>query len=53
LIRPYEVFLRCFEADALVRCAGDSIQLAPPYISTEAELDRLFATLESAIRHTA
>lgn len=53
VIRPYEVFLKCFEADTLVRCGGDSIQLAPPFISTREELDKLFETLTTAIRETA
>lgn len=53
VIRPYEIFLKCFEADALVRCSGDTIQLAPPFISTREELDKLFDTLTTAIRETA
>lgn len=52
-IRPYEIFLKCFAADALVRCGGDTNQLAPPFISTREELDRLFETLMKAIRETA
>ena len=51
--RPYEIFLKCFEADTLVRCGGDTIQLAPPFISTREELDKLFETLTKAIRESA
>jgi beta-alanine--pyruvate transaminase len=51
-IRPYEIFLKCFAADALVRCGGDTIQLAPPFISSRDELDRLFESLTKAIRET-
>ena len=52
-IRPYEIFKNCFEKDALVRCGGDTIQLAPPFISTTEQLDKLFETLALAIRQTA
>jgi beta-alanine--pyruvate transaminase len=50
VVRPYEVFTRCFENDALVRCGGDTIQLAPPFISKHEELDKLIDTLTRAIR---
>lgn len=53
LIRPYEIFLKCFESDALVRCGGDTIQLAPPFITTEQQLEKLFDTLTRAIREIA
>lgn len=51
-IRPYEIFKRCFEKDALVRCGGDTIQLAPPFISTHEQIDKLFETLAAAITET-
>jgi beta-alanine--pyruvate transaminase len=50
MIRPYEIFTRCFEQDALVRCGGDTIQLAPPFITKREELDKLIDTLTRAIR---
>jgi beta-alanine--pyruvate transaminase len=53
VVRPYEIFVKCFEADTLVRCGGDSIQLAPPFISTREDLDKLVETLTRAIRETA
>ncbi len=52
-IRPFEIFAKCFEQDAFVRCGGDTIQLAPPFISTREQLDKLFETLAGAIRQTA
>ena len=36
-----------------VRYGGDTIQLAPPFISTEAEIDRLVSALGDALHETA
>ena len=49
--RPYEIAMKCLEK-AYVRYGGDTIQLAPPFISTEAEIDSLINALgESPERH--
>lgn len=52
-IRPYEVFRKCFEAGILVRSGGDTIQIAPPYISKKEEIDNVFNIVEDAIRTVA
>lgn len=51
--RPYEVAMACWRKGFYVRYGGDSIQLAPPFISTEAELDRLVGALGDALTETA
>jgi beta-alanine--pyruvate transaminase len=51
--RPYEVAMRCLDKGFYVRYAGDCIALAPPFISTEAEIDRLVSALGEAIDETA
>ncbi len=52
-IRPYEIFRKCFEAGVYVRCGGNTIQLAPPFISEKEELDNLFNILSDVIQATA
>ena len=51
--RPYEVAMKCWDKGFYVRYGGDTIQLAPPFISTEAELDRLVNALGDALAETA
>jgi beta-alanine--pyruvate transaminase len=48
--RGYEVFTKCFDAGALVRCTGDVIALSPPFIIDKGQIDRLFGTLADVIR---
>ena len=50
--RAREVFMRCYEAGVLVRYTQDTIAVSPPLIISTAEIDRLFATLRSAIEAT-
>ncbi|HEU0031237.1 MAG TPA: aspartate aminotransferase family protein [Kofleriaceae bacterium] len=51
--RPFEVAMKCLAAGAYVRYGGDTIQLAPPFISERAELDRLINILGDALNATA
>ncbi len=51
--RPYEVAMKCWDKGFYVRYGGDTIQLAPPFISTEAELERLVNALGDALAETA
>lgn len=51
--RPYEIAMKCWEKGFYVRYGGDTIQLAPPFISTEAEIDRLVSALGDALHETA
>ena len=49
-IRPYDIFRACFEAGLYVRCGGNTIQIAPPFISEKEEIDNLFNVLDEAVR---
>ncbi|MBA5687045.1 aspartate aminotransferase family protein [Rugamonas apoptosis] len=51
--RPYEIAMHCWKKGFYVRYGGDTIQLAPPFISTPAEIDLLVNALGEAIRATA
>jgi len=39
--RPYEVAMKCWEKGFYVRFGGDYLSIAPPFISTPAEVDSL------------
>ncbi len=51
--RPYEIAMHCWKNGFYVRYGGDTIQLAPPFISEKAELDRLISALGDALAATA
>ena len=51
--RPYEIAMRCLDQGFYVRYGGDTIQLAPPFISTPDEIRRLADALGEAIDATA
>ena len=51
--RPFEIAMKCLEAGFYVRYGGDTIQLAPPFISEKAEIDRLISVLADALDATA
>ncbi len=51
--RPYEIAMRCLDKGFYVRYGGDTIQLAPPFISTPAEIDSMVNALGEAIKATA
>ena len=51
--RPYEVAMKCWDKGFYVRYGGDTIQLAPPFISTEAEINRLVSALGDALQEFA
>ena len=50
--RPFEIAMKCLEKGVYVRYGGDTIQLAPPFISEKAEIDRLLDVLADAINAT-
>ena len=41
--RPFELALALWKKGVFVRCGGDTLQFAPPFISSTDEIDRLFA----------
>ena len=51
--RPYEVAMKCLEKGFYVRYGGDTIQLAPPFIATSAELDSMVNALGESLNATA
>ncbi|MEP6863760.1 MAG: aminotransferase class III-fold pyridoxal phosphate-dependent enzyme, partial [Deltaproteobacteria bacterium] len=51
--RPFEIAMKCLDKGIYVRFGGDTIQLAPPFISTKEELDRLVSVLGDALNATA
>ncbi|RZL89183.1 MAG: aspartate aminotransferase family protein [Variovorax sp.] len=51
--RPYEIAMNCWKKGFYVRYGGDTIQLAPPFISEKAEIDRLVNALADAFAETA
>jgi beta-alanine--pyruvate transaminase len=50
--RPYEVAMAMWRKGFYVRYGGDTIQLAPPFISTPAEIDRLVDALGECLQHS-
>jgi len=51
--RPFEIAMKCLEKGFYVRYGGDTIQLAPPFITEKPEIDRLVEVLGEAINATA
>ena len=51
--RPYEIAMACWNKGFYVRYGGDTIQLAPPFISEKAEIDRMVNALGDALNETA
>jgi beta-alanine--pyruvate transaminase len=51
--RPYEVAMKCLAKGIYVRYGGDTIQLAPPFITEKAEIDTLVSVLADALDATA
>ncbi|PZP33810.1 MAG: aspartate aminotransferase family protein [Roseateles depolymerans] len=50
--RPYEIAMAMYRKGFYVRFGGDTIQLAPPFISTPAEIDRLLDALGETFNET-
>jgi beta-alanine--pyruvate transaminase len=50
LRRPFEVAMAMWAKGFYVRYGGDTIQLAPPFISTEQEIDRMIDALGETLR---
>jgi len=50
--RPFEVAMKCLANGFYVRYGGDTIQLAPPFHSEKAEIDRLISVLGDSLNAT-
>ena len=51
--RAMDVFRKCFDDGLLVRVTGDIVALSPPLIIEKPHVDRIFETLDSALRAIA
>lgn len=51
--RPYQIAMAMLDKGYYVRFGGDTIQLAPPFISTRAQIDGLVNALGETLRATA
>ena len=51
--RPYEVAMAMFQKGFYVRYSGDTLALAPPFISTLAEIDRVVSALGETLDSVA
>jgi beta-alanine--pyruvate transaminase len=51
-LRALKVFERGMEEGMLYRFSGDTIAMAPPFISTKAEIERMIEVLRGAIQAT-
>jgi beta-alanine--pyruvate transaminase len=51
--RPYEIAMAMLKKGFYVRYGGDTIQLAPPFITTPAQIDSLINALGDSINQTA
>jgi beta-alanine--pyruvate transaminase len=49
-VRALKVFERGLEEGMLYRFTGETIAVAPPFISTKAEIEKMVESLRSAIR---
>ncbi len=53
LRRPFELGLKCLEKGFYVRWGGDTIQLAPPFIVTEKQIDDLVGAVGESLHEFA
>jgi beta-alanine--pyruvate transaminase len=51
--RPFEIAMAMYRKGFYVRYGGDTVQLAPPFVSTPAEIDRLLSALGDTLHETA
>ena len=51
--RPYEIAMAMLQKGFYVRYGGDTIQLAPPFITTPQQIDSLINALGETINQTA
>ncbi|MBP6893938.1 MAG: aspartate aminotransferase family protein [Pseudacidovorax sp.] len=51
--RPYEIAMACWKKGFYVRYGADTIQLAPPFITERAEIDRLINAVGEALQEVA
>jgi len=52
-IRPFELFQKCWDRGAYVRCGGNTLQFAPAFIATKEDVDTLFNIVSDALKAQA
>lgn len=52
-IRPFEIFRKCWDNGLFIRSGGNTIQIAPPFITDKQQIDTLFNILSDALSATA
>lgn len=52
-LRPYQVAMHCWKQGFYVRYGADTLQLAPPFISTPAQIDAVVNAIGEALDATA
>jgi len=53
LRRPFELGVSCFEKGYYVRWGGDTVQLAPPFISSQDQIDSLINAVGESLNELA
>ena len=53
LRRPFELGVKCFEKGYYVRWGGDTVQLAPPFVSTKDQIDSLINAVGESLNELA
>jgi beta-alanine--pyruvate transaminase len=48
--RAFEAFLRAYQKGILIRTAGDTIAMSPPFIIEKQQIDQLFETLSEVLK---
>jgi beta-alanine--pyruvate transaminase len=51
--RPFEIALDLWKKGVFVRCGGDTLQFAPPFVSEPDEIDRMFGLTAEALAESA
>ena len=49
LVRPYELGLACWNEGLYVRWGGDTLQFAPPFVSTKSDIEQMGEILRLAL----
>ncbi|MGE0621444.1 MAG: aspartate aminotransferase family protein [Pseudomonadales bacterium] len=51
--RPFELAMALWRKGIYVRCGGDTLQFAPPFIASKADIDRMFAMTAEVLQASA
>jgi beta-alanine--pyruvate transaminase len=50
--RAFDVFQKCWDKGAYVRCGGNTLQFAPAFVAETADVDRLFGIVADALKES-